>query len=152
MNKKKIRSTAILLSIIFVTNSCKKDEIELITELHTNTKQEIPFTETWQRQFEAIGNLHTSNYLIYQDSIRYTLTGAIGQANYLIQRDTFLLVNNRFIGHTDANQHYLIFVKDVTTDSIILYKQKVIDVAEGMTIIVPEHTTTANYGWNTFYH
>ena len=140
----------LMLTATLIFSSCSKDDGP-IPEPQTQ-RDEIPFTGTWQRQFEAgPGNLHTVDYLIYQDSIRYTLAGPVGQADYIMQRDTFLLENNRYIGHTNANQHYLIFVKNENNDSIALYKQEVVDIAEGMTIEVPADTTTANHGWNTYY-
>lgn len=139
-----------MLTATLVFSSCSKD-YDFIIEPQRQ-RVEIPFTGKWQRQFEAgPGNLHTVDYLIYQDSIRYTLDGPIGQANYVLLRDTFLLENNRFIGHTSANQHYLIFVKYENTDSITLYKQEVADIEEGMTVDVPDANTTANHGWGVYH-
>jgi hypothetical protein len=65
-------------------------------------------------------------------------------------RDTFLLDENRFIGHTIQNQYYLIFVKDITPDSITIYKQTISDIQTGMNITIPSPTTNQNYGWNKF--
>ena len=131
--------------------SCKKEE-KVIEPKVTTTKAEIPFTGNWSRQFQAgPGNLQTAKYLIYQDSIRYILTGAIGQSNYVLMRDKFILEDNRFIGHNiNTNSYYLIFVKNVTNDSISLYKQIITTVSEGLNVSVPSDTTTQNYGWNTF--
>lgn len=139
-----------LIVFPFIFGACKKEKITPKTS--QVQKENIPFTGTWQRQFEAgAGNLHTVNYLIYQDSIRYTLAGPIGNANYVMLRDTFLLTQNRFIGHTPDNQHYLIFVKNFNNDSLTLYKQAISDVSEGMNTTAPSDTTTANHGWNTYY-
>ncbi|MBW7845508.1 MAG: hypothetical protein H3C45_07685 [Bacteroidia bacterium] len=140
---------AILLTSVALV-SCEKEES---TPEQTTPKQvQIPFTGNWQRQFEAgPNNVQTSNYLIYQDSIRYILEGPIGQANYMLFRDTFIIENNRFIGHTSTNQHYLIFVKNHSSDSISIYKQEVDNVAEGLTVEVPDESTTANFGWGLYY-
>ncbi len=140
-----------LVAAILVWVACSKEDDSPLQPLQ-NQREEIPYTGTWQRQFEAgPGNVHTAGYWIYQDSIRYTLTGPVGNADYAMKRDTFLSENNRFIGHTTANQYYLIFVKNVTNDSLSLYKQTVSNVAEGMTIAVPDDATTANHGWNTYH-
>lgn len=146
----------LLLAVVvtlFITACEKEDTTETSDPQDQDIQLEaIPFTGNWQRQFEAgPGNLHTVNYAIYQDSIHYTLSGNIGNADYVMQRDTFLLDNNRFIGHTNSNQYYLLFVKHVSNDSIALYKQEVADVPDGMSITVPSDTTTANHGWNTYY-
>ncbi len=145
------KSIIVLLLGFIILTGCKKDDIiEPIPQ--PIIKVEIPFTGIWERQFEAgPGNLHTVNYFIYQDSIRYTLSGPVGNANYLMQRDTFLIESNRFIGHTNSNQYYLIFTKNVSTDSITIYKQEINDLAEGLSIDEPSDTTTQNHGWNTFH-
>lgn len=131
--------------------SCKKEESAQPTQ-QIQAKTVIPFTGKWIRQFEAgPGNLHDVTYNIYQDSIRYTLTGPVGNADYVLIRDTFLLADNRFIGHTPTNQFYLLFVKTVGTDSVTIYKQDVLTIQEGMGIAVPHDSTTAYHGWQTYH-
>lgn len=146
--------------IILILLSCKKETPNTDTTLEQSTqddiqkpeKKNIPFVGVWQRQFEVgVGNTHNVNYLIYQDSIRYTLSGPIGNANYVILRDTFILTNNRFIGHTTDNNYYLIFVKNINNDSLTLYKQEITDFSEGMSVDAPSDTTSANHGWNTYF-
>jgi hypothetical protein len=128
--------------------ACNKDDDNTIP---ANTQTEIAFTGEWERQFEAgSGNLHTVSYSIYQDSMRYTLEGPIGQADYVMLRDTFLLENNRYVGHTPTGQYYLVLVKDVSEASISVYKQLVEDLEEGMNTQVPPASTTQNHGWNVF--
>ncbi|MGI9525509.1 MAG: hypothetical protein ACR2MS_00200 [Weeksellaceae bacterium] len=140
-----------LLSIIVLTGCNHDDSIEPSPE--PIIKAEIPFTGTWERQFEAgPGNLYTVNYYIYQDSIRYKLGGPIGNADYLMQRDTFLIENNRFIGHTNADKYYLMFTKNVSNNAITIYKQEIGDLIEGLSIDMPSDTTTQNHGWNTFHN
>lgn len=143
---KKILVSIVLASLIFT--ACSNDD-----DSTTNEKAEIPFTGTWERQFEAgPGNQQTASYFVYQDSIRYTLVGAVGNADYLMERDTFLIDNNRFIGHTDDAKYYLIFVKNENSDSITLYKQEVESITEGLSTEVPDDDTTEGHGWNTYYN
>lgn len=112
---------------------------------------EIPFTGNWTRQFEAgPGNLHTVQYAVYQDSIRYTISGPIGNADYVMIRDTFLMDDFRYVGHTPEAKHYLVLVKNVSDSSMTLYKQEVMDMEEALGIPVPASNTTANHGWNTY--
>lgn len=130
--------------------SCKKEAVEPI-KVPQASRAEIPYTGVWKRQFEAgPGNLHTVNYFVYKDSIRYTLSGPVGNANYVMHRDTFLTKDNRFIGHTPDDVYYLIFFKNLSTDSITLYKQTVTTVSEGLDVKVPVATTTQNHGWNNY--
>lgn len=119
------------------------------TKIPTEIKTSI--LGIWEREFKVMTKLHTANYQIYQDSIKYQLTGLIGNANYLIKRDTFLSKTNRFIGHTKEKQYYLILAKKITENSISIYKQKINNIDEGLNILIPNDTTTQNHGWNLFY-
>lgn len=130
-----------------ILSACDKEEDKVNSLI-----EQIPFVGTWSWQFEAgPGNLHTATYHIYQDSIRYKLVGNVGNADYVLQRDTFLKENNRFVGHTDQDIYYLIFAKNITQDSITLYKQVVTSLSEGLTLDVPANNTTANHGWNVYH-
>lgn len=132
----------------WMSSACSKDDDNIQPDLPS----EISFTGNWTRQFEAgSGNLHTVLYAIHQDSMRYTLSGPVGNADYVMLRDTFILEDNRFIGHTPEGQHYLIFVKNISSDSITIYKQEIANVDEGLSIAVPDDNTTANHGWNIYY-
>lgn len=136
------------LVVLLFLCGCKKEKT---TEPDPTPKTSIPFQGKWERSFQAgPGNKQTATYSIYEDSIRYVLTGPIGQANYLLSRDTFLLDDNRFIGHTKNNLYYLIFVKTITSDSIHLYKELVTSVSDGMSTPVPSDTTTQNHGWGAY--
>ena len=140
-------SYRILLSVFMLSllTNCNRDEQD------TPSAATISFTGQWTRQFSVAGLLHNVSYTIHQDSIRYKLSGGIGNANYLILKDTFLLKDQRYIGHTPDGQHYLIFVKNHNADSLILYKQKVSTISEGLKLGIPPDHTTANHGWNVFY-
>lgn len=143
----------ILLAIGFtiVSTGCKKENEDIVSQPKTDAKSTIPFTGVWDRKFEAgPGNLHTATYFIYQDSIRYTLTGPVGTADYVLKRDTFIPQYNRFIGHTSSNQYYVLLTKNITTDSITIYKQTIDDLEDGLSIKIPSDTTTQNHGWNAF--
>ena len=145
-----------ILYIIFVVSfmlGCKKEEVPIIeTSNGSTTKVEIPFEGKWERNFEAgSGNQQTVLYTIYQDSIRYTLTGQIASANYNITRDTFLLDNNRFIGHTSDDVYYLIFTKNVTNDSISIYKEIIPNFNAGISLSIPSDTATQNHGWGVYH-
>lgn len=140
-----------LLITLFIF-SCKKKEEQTVEIIEKSpSKTEIPFMGQWERSFEAgPGNQQTVLYSIYEDSIRYTLTGNVAQSNYKMIRDTFLLNENRFIGHTEDNIYYLIFTKDITNDSISIYKEIISNFNIGMSIAIPNDTTTLNHGWGVY--
>lgn len=145
----------LILALIAFTLGCKKDEETKPAEQKSETKEvsQIPFKGTWKRTFEAgPGNLHTVLYKIYQDSIRYSLNGPVGQANYLLIKDTFITAQHRFIGHTEIGNYYLIFTKlNSNKDTLTLYKQPIKGTPEGLAIEIPSDTTTKHHGWNKYY-
>lgn len=140
-----MKNLSLILISLIALFSCKKINVL------ENKKSEIPFTGNWERSFDAgPGNTHTANYFVFQDSIRYTLQGSVGNANYLILRDTFIQQDNRFIGHTNLDEFYLLFVKQNASNTINIYKQSISSIAEGLSTQVPSDTSTQNHGWNTF--
>lgn len=139
-----------LFFILLLSCSMSCDDDESIPEPMIE-QENIPFQGNWVRQFEAgPGNVHDVLYAVYQDSIRYTLSGPVGNANYVMLRDTFVLENNRYIGHTPDDQYYVLFVKDINSDNITLYKQPISSVEEGMTVEVPDAETTEHHGWSVY--
>ncbi len=140
-------------TLIVTLLSCKKEEEPEVNEpVNEIEKVEIPFQGKWKRTFEAgPGNIQTVLYSVYQDSIRYTLTGPVANSNYNMIRDTFLLDDNRYVGHTIDNVYYLIFAKDITSDSIRLYKEIIPNFSAGMSTAVPHDSTTQNHGWAVYY-
>jgi hypothetical protein len=134
--------TLLSLSLVLII-ACKKEELENIVI----TPGEIPFTGKWTRTFEASpGGMHTESYAVYQDSLSYQIASSFVNSNYVIIKDTFLLTDNRFIGHTPENTLYILFVKEETDSTISVYKQEVASVAERITVEFPVANTTANYG------
>lgn len=134
-----------MVMVILSLMACSKEE-----DLSEN-KAKIPFDGHWQRMFEAgAGNPHIVDYIIYQDSIHYSIAGTFGNASYTMVRDTFIVDDNRFIGHTNEGEIYLVFVKDATDQEITLYKEKLENMDDGLNSDVPPSNTTANHGWNTY--
>ncbi len=139
----------ILAMVAFFLIGCKKEKIIENEPEEEIVQDEIPFTGSWSREFMVADFVQTVTYSIYEDSVRYTMTGDFAQTDYLIIRDVFQLENNRFIGHTDLGEYYTMFVKP-SADSIVIYKQTVADVAEGMALEVPNEDTEVSYGWNIY--
>ncbi len=81
-------------AVNFSTEHTKDDGSCIYKQFAKTVKEKIPFEA-------GIGSgfWHTVSFSVYQDSIRYTLNGPVGTANYIIFRDTFTLENNRYIGH-----------------------------------------------------
>lgn len=110
----------------------------------------IPFVGTWSRTFSVGTAEQHATYTVTDDSIRYTLAGAIGNADYVMQRDAFVADERRFVGHTDDGLYYVVFVRDVSEEAITLYKAEVVSVGEGLGYEEPPEDTQENHGWNVY--
>lgn len=142
----------IIFTFSFIVACKKEEEPEVVKPIECIDLVPIPFVGKWERNFEAgPGNQQTVLYSIYQDSIRYKLTGQVGQANYNLIRDTFLVEDNRFIGHTSNNVYYLVFAKSYVSDSLKIYKEIIPNFNTGMNVSVPNDTTTHNHGWGVYH-
>ncbi len=135
------------MSLSIVLTSCKKDKIEL-----TNPDKDIPeFVGTWSRVYPILGSDFTAKYIIDTNQIDYSNKGnGPGNAAYIIQFDSYDEGDKRWIGHTDKNQYYLIFFKNITESNITIYKQKVANPNDAQNIPIPSDSNTDNYGWNTY--
>ena len=142
----KISAAIVSLPLFFGIAACKSSANS------ENEKVSIPFTGQWERKFNTgPDNVQHVVYSVFDDSIRYTMTGLI-QSDYLLKRDTFILSDNRFIGHDSDDRYFLIFVKEFG-DSLSLYKQEVEDSRAGLSVEFPSDSVEQAHfgGWNTFH-
>lgn len=121
------------------------------TETTLKTNNEISFEGVWSRSFD-LGNdsIQDVFYRIWKDSIQYEMKGPLN-LNYTLQKDTFLAKDNRWIGKL-YEQDYVVFVKNVTSDSIAIFKKKIKSSAEGLSMPFPSDTAMSRFSpWNTYY-
>ncbi len=142
------RFTVFALLILLSFNACKKDEVEKIIEVQEDI---ITFTGNWERSFSPIPNqTQRAEYRIYQDSIAYQLTGTLATSNYTLTKDSYNKTELRFIGHQPNGMYYVAFFKEIHLDTLMIYKQYILNKEEGLSIPIPADTNTQNYGWNKF--
>ncbi len=89
-------------------------------------------------------------YRVWEDSIQYEMEGSLN-LNYTIKKDTFLTKDNRWIGNLHGNP-YVIFVKNVTPDSISIFKQEIKNMEEALKMPFPSDTAMSRFSpWNVYY-
>jgi len=112
---------------------------------------EISFIGTWTRSFEmGKDSLQFVYYRIWEDSIHYEMKGPLN-LNYTIQKDTFLANENRWVGNLEGNP-YVIFLKNISTDSITLFKENVKTQEEALKMPIPADTAKSRFStWDVFY-
>lgn len=137
----------VILSFIGITacENSKKTETKLKKE---NT---ISFIGNWGRSFE-LGKDSTQLvfYRVWEDSIQYEMKGPLN-LNYTLQKDTFIVKDNRWIGSLNDNP-YVIFVKNVTSDSIAIFKKEIKNRDEALSMPFPSDTAMSRFSpWNVYY-
>lgn len=137
-----------ILIILISLSSCTKEKIEII-----NPVKDIPnFVATWSRTYDILGSEFKATYKIDTNEIYYSNKGSgPGNTDYIIEFDSYQETDKRWIGHRDNNQYYLLFFKDIDSESITIYKQKVDNPNDAQNIAIPADDTNENYGWNIYY-
>lgn len=130
-----------LLAVLAIITSCA-------------SRNELPakLMGGWQRDFyPAPGKRHVVEYAFYKDSVHYHLAGDLVNAQYTLLKDAFIQNGNRFVGHDGNGDFYVIFVEPAT-DSILLYKEKVNSIEEGLKYKKPGLEFKGNHsqGWNSY--
>ena len=111
----------------------------------------IPFLGTWTREFEVgPGNIHVATYVVESDRIHYTLTGNVGNADYVMVRDGFSGTDNRFVGHTKDGELYVLFAREISDRNVTIYKKRVDGLTAALELAVPPDDTIENHGWNAY--
>ncbi len=81
--------------------------------------------------------------------IKYRMAGTVPM-EYVIEIDTFIAKDNRWIGKK-GEITYVLFVKNITSDFISLYKQKVENLDEVLALPFPSNTTRSQFtSWNVY--
>jgi len=121
------------------------------TETKLKKDNTISFTGNWGRSFElGVDSTQLVFYRIWEDSIQYEMKGPLN-LNYTMQKDTFIVKENRWIGNLNGNP-YVVFVKNVTSDSIAIFKKEIKNKEEGLTMPFPSDTAMSRFSpWNVYY-
>jgi len=89
-------------------------------------------------------------YRIWDDSIQYEMKGPL-KLNYTLQKDTFIAKDNRWVGKL-YEQDYVVFVKNITSDSIAIFKKKTKSIEESMSMLFPSDNAMSKFSpWNVYY-
>lgn len=152
-NRSSQRALGIALLSAFLTTCGPPSEtvVDSVEPLEDGTEDPIPFLGTWTREFDVgPGNTHIATYVVASDRIHYTLTGDLGNADYVMIRHGFSGTDNRFVGHTKDGKYYVLFAREISDRNVTIYKQKVDGLTAALGLAMPPIDTTENHGWNSY--
>ncbi len=142
---------ALLLALLAACAPPSETDVSSIEPLGDSAEDPIPFLGTWTHEFKVgPDSPHVATYVVASDRIHYTLTGSVGSADYVMIRDDFSASDNRFVGHTNDGEFYVLFARDISDQNITIYKQKVDGLTVALELPEPPIDTTESHGWNTY--
>ena len=137
----------IILSTLFLACTKEKETTKEIVK--------IPFSGTysWQFNIPILGDQLSTN-IFYEDSISYSMLGAVYTTNYTQILHSFDTLQNKLItvGNGVKNGKYFVMLfKDISDTSITIYKHECVSgITEAEGFVKPDDNTTADYGWNVY--
>jgi len=143
----------VLLSLLTFNSEFYNEEINDMPTSKikmSSLNDSIPFQGIWTRKFSmGEGKEQQVFYTVNTKEIEYKMAGAVPMA-YTIKMDTFIAKDNRWIGKK-GEIPYVVFAKNITSDSISLYKQKVKNLEEALALPFPSDTTRSQFtSWNVY--
>lgn len=144
-----------MLSLAACTNSASEETNQKKnTSNNSYTNDAIPakFLGKWERTFFPVpGKPHKVSYIITPDSMFYSVSGEMVNANYTLEKDVFDAANNKFIGHNKAGNYFVAFFKQAG-DSISIFKEPIASKEKGIAFEPPAANYKANHnqGWNLY--
>ncbi len=148
----KINYLCLITLIIIVFTSCKNsDRINSADIEKVLVTEKLPFEGNWTRNFELAKDsvLHVY-YSVWTDSIQYEIQGPLS-VKYMMYKDTFISKDNRWIGRLNKVP-FVIFLKNISPDSITLYKKEVKNNSEALQMHFPSKKDRSHFSsWNTYY-
>lgn len=155
MKNNSIILVLIITSLIMSCTESPKENAQVIEDVNdavteSITESGIPFLGTWSREFSmGEGMDQTVSYIVSDTEIMYKMVGA-RPMEYNIVLDEFNAKDNRWIGKK-GDDTYVIFVKDITEESISLFKKKAANKEEALTIEFPSDTARSKFtSWNVY--
>ena len=142
-----------VLSLVACNEKAAKDKSDVIDMLEVDDSKAIDrvsFEGIWTRKFSmGEGKEQQVFYTVNTKEIEYKMAGAVPMT-YTIKMDTFIAKDNRWIGKK-GEIPYVVFAKNITSDSISLYKQKVKNLEEALALPFPSDTTRSQFtSWNVY--
>ncbi|MDE0628368.1 MAG: hypothetical protein OXH99_18385 [Bryobacterales bacterium] len=142
---------ALLSAILATCGPPSETLVDSVEPIEDDDEDPISFLGTWTREFDVgPGNTHIATYVVASDRIHYTLTGDVGNADYIMIRHAFSGTDNRFVGHSKDGEYYVLFARDISDRNVTIYKQKVDGLTAALELAMPPNDTTENHGWNSY--
>ncbi|MEM1268683.1 MAG: hypothetical protein AAF752_16815 [Bacteroidota bacterium] len=110
---------------------------------------ELRGTYAWTFDIPNYGTQVSKN-VFGAELVEYSMDGPAYTTRYDIHLESFDAAEGRWVGHTGNGVYYVMFFKDVTDESVTIYKHKCVDQDEAYAFAFPGPDATADHGWNVY--
>lgn len=142
-------SILVLLGFACATKNTAEETSRLSGQL---TDDIFSLTGDFHWNFSLMGTDQHSIHTFYADSITYKMSGSVYATDYTMKKLSFEKDKNKWIGQDENGIVYVLFFKDISPQSISLYKHKCKNngLEEALAFAVPSADTTKDHGWNIY--
>lgn len=151
-----LTKTAIVISTALILFSCGYENTAKDTKKFANKLKKDPFKirGTYYWNFKLMGALQESINTFYADSIVYEMKGKIYSTKYTMQKLSYNNKEKRWIGEAPNKTVYVLFFKEITDSTMVIYKHKCKDkgIEEALKFPYPKPDATEDHGWNTYHN
>lgn len=151
----RILTKIIAIGVVLFTLSCNYKNTEKETQKFSDKfkKDSFELKGTYYWNFKLMGTLQESINTFYADSIVYEMKGKIYSTKYTMQKLSYDHTEKRWIGEAPDKTVYVLFFKEVTDSTMVIYKHKCKDkgIQEALNFPYPKPDATEDHGWNMYH-
>lgn len=152
---KNLKQLALIIATMLLLLSCNYKNTKKDTKKFSNRlgKDTFKLKGTYYWNFKLMGALQESVNTFYADSIAYQMKGKIYSTKYTMQKLSYNNTEKRWIGQDSNKTVYVMFFKEQTDSSVVIYKHKckTKGLEEALNFAYPKPDATDDHGWNTYY-
>jgi len=147
-------------TLLLLTPSCSSDDnITIVEETKEPTKVTLPLSGKYQWGFEIPGMGEQVSIHDFKDGkIEYIMSGSAYSNSYDMIPESYNATEKRIVavgkgGEGTYNKdgvYFVMFFKDLTDNTVSLYKKECTSKEEAYSFAVPADNNTENHGWNIY--
>lgn len=151
---KNLKQLALIIATMLLLLSCNYKNTKKDTEKFSNRlgKDTFKLKGTYYWNFKLMGALQESVNTFYADSIAYQMKGKIYSTKYTMKKLSYNDAEKRWIGEDSKKTVYVMFFKEQTDSSVVIYKHKckTKGLEEALNFAYPKPDATDDHGWNVY--
>ncbi|WP_018675663.1 hypothetical protein [Riemerella columbina] len=153
--KKIISTVLVFMSLFMVCNiamSCNRDGSETKPEVKL-PEAPIKGTYVWKFTIPSMGE-QTSIHTFEGNIIKYKMEGKVYTVLYDMKIESYDDKSKKIIAKgisgTKEGRYFVMFLKDITLNTVYLYKAEVESLEKAKTFPLPNADDEHNHGWNLY--